>query len=73
VLEQLSQSMFHVGAVAGFAAVACLLMSAAGFRRWARRQSSDSLALQAVPYALLVSAGALTGGLRRQRSARGLP
>lgn len=59
VLEQLSQAPFQIGAAAGFAAVACLVMFAAGFGRWSRRQASDSLALTAVPYALLASAGAL--------------
>lgn len=59
VYGELTRGVFHVGAVAGFAAVACLVMFAAGFSRWGARQASDSLALRAVPYALLASAGAL--------------
>lgn len=59
VYAELTRGVFHVGAVAGFAAVACLVMFAAGFARWGSRQASDSLALRAVPYALVASAGAL--------------
>ena len=59
VFGELSRSAYHLGAVAGFAAVACLLLFAAGFARWASRQASDSLALRAVPFALIASAGAL--------------
>ena len=59
VYGELTRGVFHVGAIAGFAAVACLVMFAAGFARWGARQASDSLALRAVPYALLASAGAL--------------
>ena len=59
VVEKLTQGSYHVGAIAGFGAVACLLLFAAGFRRWAGRQASDSLALHAVPLALVASAGAL--------------
>jgi hypothetical protein len=59
VYGELTRGVFHVGAVAGFAAVACLVMFAAGFARWGARQASDSLALRAVPLALVASAGAL--------------
>lgn len=59
VYGELTRGVFHIGAVAGFAAVACLVMFAAGFARWGARQASDSLALRAVPYALVASAGAL--------------
>lgn len=59
VFGELSRGSYHVGAVAGFAAVACLLLFAAGFLRWGSRQASDSLALRAVPLALVASAGAL--------------
>ena len=59
VYGELTRGVFHLGAVAGFAAVACLLMFAAGFARWGSRQASDSLALRAVPLALVASAGAL--------------
>jgi hypothetical protein len=59
VFENLTRGSYHVGAVAGFAAVACLLLFAAGFARWAQQQASDSLALRAAPAALVASAGAL--------------
>jgi hypothetical protein len=59
VVEELTQGRYHVAAIAGFAAVACLLFFAAGFHRWSQRQASDSLPLRVVPLALMASAGAL--------------
>lgn len=59
VMEQLTRAPYHLGAVAGFAAVACLLFFAAGLRRWAERQANDSLPLRVAPLALVASAGAL--------------
>lgn len=59
VFGELSPGYYHVGAVAGFAAVACLLLFAAGLARWAQQQGSSSLALRAAPLALVASAGAL--------------
>lgn len=59
VVEQLTRGAYHLGAAAGLLAVACLVLFAAGFRRWAERQGSESLALHAVAPALLASAGAL--------------
>ena len=59
VFGELGRGSYHLGAVAGFAAVACLLLFAAGFARWAQRQGSQSLALRAAPMALVASAGAL--------------
>ena len=60
VFGQLERGPYHLAAVAGFAAVACLLLLAGGFRRWADAQSSASPALRAVPYALGASSAALT-------------
>ncbi|MCW2679472.1 MAG: hypothetical protein JWM62_873 [Frankiales bacterium] len=57
--SSLERGPYHLAAMAGFAAVACLLMLAAGFRRWADEQPSRSLALRALPLALVASAGAL--------------
>lgn len=67
----LSRGPYHLAAVAGFAAVACLILLAAGFRRWAGQQASDSLALRALPYALVASAGALVAayGVKGQLAA----
>ena len=59
VLAELSRSSYHLSAITGFVAVACLVMFAAGLARWAREQASDSLALRAAPYGVLASAGAL--------------
>ena len=59
VMEELTRGPYHLGAIAGFTAVVCLLFFAAGFHRWADRQASDSLALRVVPMALVASAGAL--------------
>lgn len=59
VFGELTRAPYHLAAVAGFAAVACLLLFAAGLARWGQRQASDSLALRAAPAALVASAGAL--------------
>ena len=59
VMDQLERGSYHLGAVAGFTAVACLLFFAAGLRRWSERQASDSLPLRVAPLALVASAGAL--------------
>ena len=59
VLAELSRSNYHLSAITGFIAVACLVLFAAGLSRWAKAQASDSLALRAAPMALLASAGAL--------------
>lgn len=71
VFPELERGPYHLAALAGFAAVACLLLLAAGFRRWADTQPSGSLALRAVPYALVAAAGSLTAayGLKGQLSA----
>lgn len=59
VMDELTRGSYHVGAVAGFAAVVCLLFFAAGLQRWGQRQASDSLPLRVAPLALIASAGAL--------------
>jgi hypothetical protein len=59
VFGELGRGYYHLGAVAGYLAVACLLVFAAGFARWGAQQVSTSLALRTVPYALVASAGAL--------------
>lgn len=58
-MDLLTREPYHVGAVAGFAAVVCLLFFAAGTARWAQRQASDSLPLRVLAPALVASAGAL--------------
>lgn len=59
VLAELSRSSYHLSAITGFAAVACLIVFAAGLSRWAKAQASESLALRAAPLGVLASAGAL--------------
>lgn len=59
VMDLLTRAPYHVAAIAGFAAVVCLLFFAAGVGRWAQRQASDSLPLRVVAPALVASAGAL--------------
>lgn len=62
VIELLDRSGYHVGAAAGFLAVACLLVFAVGWRRWVDHQASDLLAARLVPAALVASAGAMIIG-----------
>lgn len=52
IVSALDRTSYHVGAVAGFLAVGCLLVAAAGWRRWGERCSPDSLAARLVPMAL---------------------
>lgn len=59
VVAELSRSSYHLSAISGFAAVACLIVFAAGLSRWAKAQASDSLALRVAPLGVLASAGAL--------------
>jgi len=59
VVDALSRGTYHLATITGFASVACLLVFAAGMARWARVQTSDSLALTVVPLSLVASAGAL--------------
>lgn len=62
LIEMLDRGLFHVGAVAGILAVVCLLVFAAGWRRWTEREGGGTLAEQAVPLALAASAGAMILG-----------
>jgi hypothetical protein len=58
----LDQTKFHVGVVAGMFAVFCLLVFAAGWRRWASAAAPSSLAAGVVTLALVASAGAMILG-----------
>jgi hypothetical protein len=62
VVEALDRTGFHVGVVAGFLAVFCLLVFAAGWRRWAAREAPTSFTADIVPLALTASAGAMILG-----------
>lgn len=58
-LATVDRGSYHLGVAAGFAAVAGLVLLAAGWRRWQRTQVNPALAEEAVAPALLVSAAAL--------------
>ncbi len=59
VLSLVDRAGYHLGAVAGFLAVACLLVASAGWRRWGDRRAPENLAARLVPLALAASAGAM--------------
>lgn len=62
VIGALDRSVYHIGVVAGLFAVFCLLIFAAGWRRWADADQSRSLTAGVVPFALTASAGAMILG-----------
>ena len=62
VLDLVSRSSYHAGALAGYLAVACLLVFAVGWRRWAEHHAPDVLAARVVPAALAASAAAMIVG-----------
>jgi hypothetical protein len=55
----LDRSPYHVGIVLGLAAALALLVTAAGWRRWAEEHAGRSLAARVVPQALTASAAAM--------------
>ena len=62
VVDALDRTGYHVGVVAGMFAVFCLLVFAAGWRRWASAAAPASLAASVVTQALVASAGAMILG-----------
>jgi hypothetical protein len=62
VIGLLDRSLYHIGVIAGFFAVTCLLFTAAGWRRWAERAAPASLPARVVSMAMVASAGALILG-----------
>ncbi|HEX3724390.1 MAG TPA: hypothetical protein VHV31_16500 [Nitrolancea sp.] len=58
IVGQLDRTKYYIGVVAGFLAVFCLLVFAAGWRRWVAAGTS-SLTAEMVPLALVASAGAM--------------
>ena len=62
VVAALDQGNYHVGVVAGMFVVFCLLVFAAGWRRWASAAAPASLAAGAAGLALVASAGAMILG-----------
>jgi len=61
-IELLDRTSYHVGAVTGFLAVACLLVAASGWRRFTERHAPESLAGRLVPAALAATAAAAIVG-----------
>ena len=59
VIDALERGPYHVGIVCGLAGVFCLLVFAAGWRRWATAVAPNSLAAGALHLALTASAGAM--------------
>lgn len=62
IIDMLDRGIFHVGAVAGYAAVVCLVVFAAAWRRSIGHVGIASTAARAVPLALVASAGAMILG-----------
>lgn len=62
VLDLVSRSGYHAGAVAGYLAVACLLVFAVAWRRWSEEVAPGVLAARLVPAALSASAAAMIVG-----------
>jgi hypothetical protein len=62
VLDLVDHGLFHVGVVAGFFAVVAMLVTAAGWRRWAERTAPDSLAARTFGMALFATAASMILG-----------
>lgn len=62
VIDELDYRQYHLGVVAGIAAVFCLLALTAGWRRWAAERAGSSLAADIVSLAFVSSAGAMMLG-----------
>jgi hypothetical protein len=59
VINTLHRWPYQVSVISGFAAVVCLLVAAAGWRRWAAERAPQSLAANVIARALGASAGAM--------------
>jgi len=62
VIDALDRTSYHIGIVAGMAAVFCLLIFTAGWRRWVAGYAPDSIAGEMISLALVASAGAMLLG-----------
>jgi hypothetical protein len=62
VIDALDRTSYHIGIVAGMAAVFCLLIFTAGWRRWNAIHAPDSIAGEMISLALVASAGAMLLG-----------
>lgn len=61
IIGELNRTLYAAGVITGFAAIACLVLFVAGWKRWSERQTT-SLASGAVSVALTVSAAAMLVG-----------
>ncbi len=61
-VDHVSRTGYHVGVVAGLVAMGCLLVAAAGWRRWAAERAPHDLAARVVSMAMVASAGAMMIG-----------
>ena len=61
MIGQLDRASFHIGVIAGWLAIAELLVTAAGWQRIAHR-ADGHLAWQVIPFGLVAAAGALLLG-----------
>jgi hypothetical protein len=62
VIDELNRTNYHIGIISGLAAVFCLLVFAAGWRRWTNENKMDSLAAEVVTFGFIASAGAMILG-----------
>jgi hypothetical protein len=62
VIDALNRTSYHIGIVAGMAAVFCLLIFTAGWRQWNSGHAPGSIAGEMISLALVASAGAMLLG-----------
>lgn len=62
VIAELERGPYHIGVAAGLLAVFCLLVFAAGFRRWGSKNAPASIAADVASLGVVASAGAMIVG-----------
>src|SRR5262245_27662122 len=62
IIDALDRTNYHIGIIAGLAAVFCLLVVVAGWRRMADAEFGNSLAGTVVSFGFVASAGAMILG-----------
>jgi hypothetical protein len=62
IIQQLDRASYHAGIILGISATLCLLITAAGWQRWAAQRRIESLAARLVPLAFTASAGVMMLG-----------
>jgi len=61
-IGELNRTLYAAGVITGFAAIACLVLFIAGWKRWSSERRTTGLASGAVSVALTVSAAAMLVG-----------